>query len=60
MEQYIFEWDLRKERANIRKHGISFELAQTIFEDPDVVFNRIGSLKEKSAGKRWAKLRNRL
>ena len=28
-----FEWDERKNRANERKHGISFEEAQTVFFD---------------------------
>jgi uncharacterized DUF497 family protein len=30
-----FEWDTRKESANRRKHGISFELAKHIFDDPN-------------------------
>ena len=30
-----FEWDTRKERANIRKHnGISFHVASSVFFDP--------------------------
>jgi uncharacterized DUF497 family protein len=29
-----FEWDSRKAIRNIRKHGISFEEAATIFGDP--------------------------
>jgi uncharacterized DUF497 family protein len=29
-----FEWDDRKARANLRKHGVSFEEASTIFGDP--------------------------
>ena len=29
-----FEWDKAKARANRRKHGISFVIAQHIFEDP--------------------------
>lgn len=28
-----FEWDVAKGRANQRKHGISFEEAQTVFAD---------------------------
>ncbi|MFO1197524.1 MAG: BrnT family toxin [Burkholderiaceae bacterium] len=28
-----FEWDAVKARANVRKHGISFEEAQTVFYD---------------------------
>lgn len=29
-----FEWDSKKARANERKHGITFEEASTIFDDP--------------------------
>jgi uncharacterized DUF497 family protein len=29
-----FEWDKRKEVANIRKHGVSFHEASTVFLDP--------------------------
>lgn len=29
-----FEWDSRKARVNKRKHGITFEEASTIFDDP--------------------------
>jgi uncharacterized DUF497 family protein len=29
-----FEWDERKARANIRKHGVSFHDAATVFGDP--------------------------
>lgn len=29
-----FEWDLRKERANIQKHGVTFEQASYVFADP--------------------------
>ena len=28
------EWDEKKNRANKDKHGLSFELAQEIFDDP--------------------------
>ncbi len=30
----LFEWDEEKNRANIRKHGVSFDEASTIFGDP--------------------------
>lgn len=30
----VFEWDRRKARINVQKHGISFEEAKTIFNDP--------------------------
>lgn len=29
-----FEWDLEKARRNLAKHGISFEVAQGIWDDP--------------------------
>lgn len=30
----IFEWDESKNITNQRKHGLSFEIAQTVFSDP--------------------------
>jgi uncharacterized protein len=30
-----FEWDPRKDKANRKKHGVSFELAQRVFDDPN-------------------------
>jgi uncharacterized DUF497 family protein len=32
--QYEFEWDPEKARANLEKHGVSFEDAAGIFLDP--------------------------
>ena len=32
--QALLEWDRCKAEANIRKHGVSFEEAQTVFTDP--------------------------
>jgi uncharacterized DUF497 family protein len=32
--QFQFEWDEIKAAANLRKHGVSFELASTVFSDP--------------------------
>jgi uncharacterized DUF497 family protein len=29
-----FEWDPKKAAANLRKHGVSFEDAATVFGDP--------------------------
>ena len=29
-----FEWDERKSERNIRKHGVPFEEAKTVFNDP--------------------------
>ena len=30
----IFEWDTQKARTNLRKHGVAFEEAATVFGDP--------------------------
>jgi uncharacterized DUF497 family protein len=32
-----FEWDERKARDNLAKHGVSFELATDVFGDPRLV-----------------------
>ncbi|MEK9149922.1 MAG: BrnT family toxin [Candidatus Desantisbacteria bacterium] len=31
---YIFEWDPKKAELNLRKHGVKFDEASTIFGDP--------------------------
>jgi hypothetical protein len=31
---YIFEWDPVKAETNVRKHGVTFDEASTIFGDP--------------------------
>jgi uncharacterized DUF497 family protein len=31
---YIFEWDQNKSNANLRKHGLDFFEAATVFGDP--------------------------
>ena len=30
----VFEWNAAKSSANVRKHGVSFEEAATVFQDP--------------------------
>ena len=32
-----FEWDANKSRANLAKHGITFEDAVAVFDDPRVL-----------------------
>jgi uncharacterized DUF497 family protein len=32
--ELLFEWDERKAKQNMRKHGVSFEEAKTVFNDP--------------------------
>lgn len=31
---YVFEWDSEKARRNVRKHGVTFHEASTVFGDP--------------------------
>lgn len=33
MSQLHFEWDTAKARANLKKHGVSFDEARTVFAD---------------------------
>lgn len=37
MYTMIFAWDENKNRINRRKHGVSFEAAARVFEDPRAV-----------------------
>jgi uncharacterized DUF497 family protein len=32
-----FEWDAQKAMANIRKHGVSFDEAMTVFADDESI-----------------------
>jgi|SRR5580698_1318155 uncharacterized DUF497 family protein len=36
VDEIRFEWDPRKALANKRKHGVSFETAAQVFDDPFV------------------------
>jgi uncharacterized protein len=48
---YQFEWDPPKAVANLRKHGISFELASTIFVGPGLL--TASDLRHSIAEERW-------
>jgi uncharacterized DUF497 family protein len=37
METPDFEWDHNKASSNLKKHGVSFEEAATIFNDPMII-----------------------
>ena len=37
MDYLKFEWDKKKEHANIKKHGVSFEEARTAFYDEHAI-----------------------
>ena len=49
--QFQFEWDEIKVAANVYKHGISFELAATIFYDPRIV--TVADLVHNETEERW-------
>ncbi|WP_035037854.1 BrnT family toxin [Caulobacter sp. AP07] len=38
-----FEWDLEKARVNLAKHGISFEFARRVWDDPhlEILLDRV-------------------
>jgi len=44
-----FEWDQAKNRRNLDKHKISFETAQAVFDDPNLLslFDRIVDGEER-------------
>jgi hypothetical protein len=46
----VFAWDENKNRSNRRKHGVSFETAARVFEDPNVVSYRDRMVDEEE---RW-------
>ena len=37
MNRIRFEWDEKKNRENQRKHGVSFEEAETVFYDENAI-----------------------
>ena len=37
MKELKFDWDNRKENANMKKHGISFDEARTVFYDENAM-----------------------
>jgi uncharacterized protein len=37
MGQIRFDWDVKKSRENARKHGVSFDEAQTVFYDENAL-----------------------
>ncbi len=56
-----FEWDPEKSRINLEKHGIGFDAATAIWEDPDRVEIPARTRDEprilvvgKIAGKHWS------
>ena len=37
MEHISFEWDDKKAKSNLKKHGVSFEEAQSVFFDEQAI-----------------------
>src|SRR5260370_36862613 len=47
---FQFEWDEAKADANASKHGVTFELASTIFFDPNLItVGRCGAQRSRGA-----------
>ena len=45
-----FEWDVNKERVNRAKHGVSFETAMEVFQDPGLITRQD---REVEGERRW-------
>lgn len=48
---FQFEWDGAKAAINLRKHGVSFELASSIFSDPQIL--TIADTTHSESEERW-------
>ena len=49
--QFQFDWDEKKAAANLRKHGVSFELASSIFGDPRIL--TLADTTHSESEERW-------
>lgn len=49
--QFQFEWDEVKAANNVRKHGLSFELARTVFHDQNLL--TVADVEHSEAEDRW-------
>ncbi len=49
--QFQVEWDEAKAASNFRKHGVSFELASSIFSDPRLL--SVADLEHGEIEERW-------
>ena len=52
--RFQFEWDEAKAAANLRKHGISFELASSIFGDPRIL--TLADTTHSESEERWSSI----
>ncbi|HZW92881.1 MAG TPA: BrnT family toxin [Candidatus Eremiobacteraceae bacterium] len=48
---FQLEWDEAKADANARKHGITFELASTVFFDPNLL--TVADVEHSETEERW-------
>ncbi len=46
-----FEWDAKKDRANLAKHGVDFRTAALVFSDPHLVLGE--DRTDESGERRW-------
>lgn len=48
-----FEWDVGKDRTNRRKHGVGFDAAAQVFDDPLAItlFDRIVDVDDEERGR---------
>jgi uncharacterized protein len=53
-QQFLFEWDLVKAAANKVKHGVSFDLARTVFNDPLLL--TVADLEHSETEERWSSI----
>lgn len=51
MSKVKFEWDFEKNLANVRKHGVSFTIAQKAFSDPNRVI--VKDIKHSESEQRY-------
>jgi uncharacterized DUF497 family protein len=49
--QFQFEWDDVKAAVNARKHGVKFEVASTVFRDPQLL--TVADLEHSETEARW-------
>jgi uncharacterized DUF497 family protein len=52
--KFQLEWDKVKAAANVYKHGVSFELAATVFRDPRLL--SVADLMHSETEERWASI----
>jgi len=50
-KQIQFEWDENKAATNVRKHGVTFEAASTVFRDPRLV--TLADVRHSETEERW-------